>query len=72
LEIKIELNFLSSSSNCRVLERLAISYNPLDITLPDSIGNFSTTLHSITLLGSKIVKTQEKALATSALSPQKD
>ncbi|XP_062166139.1 receptor kinase-like protein Xa21 [Alnus glutinosa] len=49
-----ELNFLSSLSNCRVLELLAINYNPLDITLPDSIGNFSTTLHTITLFESKI------------------
>jgi LRR receptor-like serine/threonine-protein kinase FLS2 len=49
-----ELNFLSSFSNCRVLEYLAISYNPLDITIPDSIGNFSTTLHTFLLFGSKI------------------
>jgi LRR receptor-like serine/threonine-protein kinase FLS2 len=49
-----ELNFLSAFSNCRVLEDMAISNNPLDITLPDSIGNFSTTLHSLTLFGSKI------------------
>jgi LRR receptor-like serine/threonine-protein kinase FLS2 len=36
------------------LEHLGISYNPLDITLPNSIGNFSTTLHIFTLFGSKI------------------
>jgi LRR receptor-like serine/threonine-protein kinase FLS2 len=49
-----ELNFLSSFSNCRVLEHPAISYNPMDSTLPDSIGNFSTTLRTFTLFGSKI------------------
>ncbi|XP_059462696.1 receptor kinase-like protein Xa21 [Corylus avellana] len=49
-----ELNFLSSFSNCRVLEELSISYNPLDIIVPDSIGNFSTTLHTIDLVESKI------------------
>ncbi|XP_059462709.1 probable LRR receptor-like serine/threonine-protein kinase At3g47570 [Corylus avellana] len=49
-----ELNFLSSFSNCRVLEDLSISYNPLDSTVPDSIGNFSTTLHSFLLFESKI------------------
>ncbi|XP_059462697.1 LRR receptor-like serine/threonine-protein kinase EFR [Corylus avellana] len=49
-----ELNFLSSFSNCRVLEELSISYNPLDSTVPDSIGNFSTTLHSFLLFESKI------------------
>ncbi|XP_059462700.1 putative leucine-rich repeat receptor-like serine/threonine-protein kinase At2g24130 [Corylus avellana] len=49
-----ELNFLSSFSNCRVLEDLSISYNPLDIIVPDSIGNFSTTLHTFLLVESKI------------------
>jgi len=49
-----ELNFLSSFSNCRVLERLVISSNPLDITLPNSIGNFSNTLNTIVLSQSKI------------------
>jgi len=29
------------------LKNLGISYNPLDITLLDSIGNFSTTIRSI-------------------------
>ncbi|XP_059462693.1 receptor kinase-like protein Xa21 [Corylus avellana] len=42
-----ELNFLSYLSNCRVLEVLVISNNPLGITLSDSIGNFSTTLRTI-------------------------
>ncbi|XP_059462706.1 receptor kinase-like protein Xa21 [Corylus avellana] len=42
-----ELNFLSYLSNCRVLEVLEISNNPLDITLLDSIRNFSTTLRTI-------------------------
>jgi LRR receptor-like serine/threonine-protein kinase FLS2 len=49
-----ELNFLSSFSNCRVLESLAISDNPLDSTLPDSIGNFSITLNTFNFFGSKI------------------
>ncbi|XP_059431342.1 probable LRR receptor-like serine/threonine-protein kinase At3g47570 isoform X1 [Corylus avellana] len=42
-----ELNFLSSLSNCRFLKMLSISRNPLDITLPNSIGNFSVYLESI-------------------------
>jgi len=42
-----ELNFLSSLSNCKFLKNLGISYNPQDITLLDSIGNFSTTIRSI-------------------------
>jgi LRR receptor-like serine/threonine-protein kinase FLS2 len=42
-----ELNFLSSLSNCRFLKTLSISRNPLDITLPNSIGNFSVDLEYI-------------------------
>jgi len=49
-----EFSFLSSLSNCRFLERLSISNNPLDITLPYSIGNFSSTLNTIVLSQSKI------------------
>jgi LRR receptor-like serine/threonine-protein kinase FLS2 len=36
------------------LKYLDISFNPLDISLPDSIGNFTTTLNTIVLLQSKI------------------
>ncbi|XP_059462698.1 LRR receptor-like serine/threonine-protein kinase EFR [Corylus avellana] len=49
-----EFSFLSSLSNCRFLEELSISYNPLDITLPNSIGNYSDSLHSIYAFQSQI------------------
>jgi LRR receptor-like serine/threonine-protein kinase FLS2 len=49
-----ELNFLSFLSNCRNLKFLSLAKNPLDITLPDSIGNFSTTLNTIVMFESKI------------------
>ncbi|KAG6729628.1 hypothetical protein I3842_01G039000 [Carya illinoinensis] len=38
-----ELNFVSSLSNCRVLRSLYVNNNPLDITIPDSIQNFSAS-----------------------------
>ncbi|KAG6666550.1 hypothetical protein I3843_01G034900 [Carya illinoinensis] len=38
-----ELNFISSLSNCRVLRSLDVNNNPLDITIPDSIQNFSAS-----------------------------
>ncbi|XP_041009179.1 probable LRR receptor-like serine/threonine-protein kinase At3g47570 [Juglans microcarpa x Juglans regia] len=39
-----EPNFISSLSNCRSLRDLDISYNPLDIIIPDSIQNFSASI----------------------------
>ncbi|KAF5464006.1 hypothetical protein F2P56_014122 [Juglans regia] len=38
-----ETNFISSLSNCRFLTSLYLSSNPLDITIPDSIQNFSAS-----------------------------
>ncbi|KAG6729637.1 hypothetical protein I3842_01G039300 [Carya illinoinensis] len=38
-----EPNFISSLSNCRFLTSLYLSHNPLDITIPDSIQNFSAS-----------------------------
>ncbi|XP_040991712.1 probable LRR receptor-like serine/threonine-protein kinase At3g47570 [Juglans microcarpa x Juglans regia] len=38
-----ETNFISSLSNCRFLTSLYLSYNPLDIIIPGSIQNFSTS-----------------------------
>ncbi|KAF5463999.1 hypothetical protein F2P56_014116 [Juglans regia] len=38
-----EPNFISSLSNCRSLRVLVVDYNPLDITIPDFIQNFSTS-----------------------------
>ncbi|XP_059454593.1 putative leucine-rich repeat receptor-like serine/threonine-protein kinase At2g24130 [Corylus avellana] len=49
-----ELNILSSLSNCKFLTILDLAFNPLDITLPDSVGNFSTTLRTMYLSTSKI------------------
>ncbi|KAG2700830.1 hypothetical protein I3843_06G014800 [Carya illinoinensis] len=42
-----EPNFISSLTNCPVLERLSLVGNPLNITIPKSIGNFSIFLASI-------------------------
>jgi LRR receptor-like serine/threonine-protein kinase FLS2 len=36
-----ELTFLSSLTNCKLLTRLVLSNNPLNGTLPVSIGNLS-------------------------------
>ncbi|XP_035547664.1 probable LRR receptor-like serine/threonine-protein kinase At3g47570 [Juglans regia] len=38
-----ETNFISSLSNCRFLTSLYLSNNPLGITIPDSIQNFSAS-----------------------------
>ncbi|KAF5464004.1 hypothetical protein F2P56_014120 [Juglans regia] len=38
-----ETNFISSLSNCRSFRYLDVGYNPLDIKIPDSIQNFSTS-----------------------------
>lgn len=40
----LELSFLSSLTNCRDLTRLMLANNPLNGTLPISIGNFSESL----------------------------
>ncbi|KAF3950246.1 hypothetical protein CMV_023970 [Castanea mollissima] len=37
-------SFLLSLTNCRFLEELHLSSNPLNITIPDAIGNFSLSL----------------------------
>ncbi|KAG2724831.1 hypothetical protein I3760_01G036400 [Carya illinoinensis] len=38
-----ETNFISSLSNCRFLTGLYLSNNPLDITIPGSVQNFSAS-----------------------------
>ncbi|XP_059668957.1 probable LRR receptor-like serine/threonine-protein kinase At3g47570 [Cornus florida] len=40
----LELSFLTSLTNCRLLDVLVIQYNPLNGILPKSIGNFSDSL----------------------------
>ncbi|XP_073283073.1 uncharacterized protein [Primulina huaijiensis] len=42
-----ELSFLNSLTNCRQLTELAISYNPLNAILPSSVGNLSSSLHTV-------------------------
>ncbi|CAL5412546.1 unnamed protein product [Camellia sinensis] len=42
-----ELSFLTSLVNCRHLQRLHISLNPLDGILPTTIGNLSASLETI-------------------------
>ncbi|CAL5410175.1 unnamed protein product [Camellia sinensis] len=42
-----ELSFLTSLVNCRYLQRLHISSNPLDGILPTTIGNLSASLEAI-------------------------
>ena len=40
-------SFLSSLTSCRFLQLLAISGNPLNIAIPDVIGNFSDSVEAI-------------------------
>ncbi|XP_054810847.1 receptor kinase-like protein Xa21 isoform X2 [Prosopis cineraria] len=46
---KTKTSFLSSLSNCRQLEVLDLSINPLYIKLPKSIGNLSSSLQRLIL-----------------------
>ena len=39
-----EHSFFLSLTNCRFLEELYLSINPLNITIPDAIGKFSLSL----------------------------
>ncbi|KAL4654767.1 hypothetical protein ACB092_01G403600 [Castanea dentata] len=47
-------SFLTSLTSCTSLELLSISFNPLNITLPETIGNFSDSLKVIDLRQSQI------------------
>ena len=49
-----EQSFLSSLSNCKFLKFVSISSNPLDIKIPDSIENFSDSLHTFLAFQSQI------------------
>ncbi|KAA8538578.1 hypothetical protein F0562_028228 [Nyssa sinensis] len=49
-----ELGFLSSLTNCRNLEILAFSLNPLNGAIPISFGNLSTSLRVFQAYGCKI------------------
>ncbi|XP_065617448.1 receptor kinase-like protein Xa21 [Quercus suber] len=49
-----EHSFLLSLTNCRFLERLYLSFNPLNITIPDAIGNFSLSVKVFVASGSQI------------------
>ncbi|KAG8363733.1 hypothetical protein BUALT_Bualt19G0053000 [Buddleja alternifolia] len=49
-----ELSFITSLTNCKHLEYLMISDNPLDGVLPTSIGNLSTSLQEFHAAGCKI------------------
>nr|XP_023893205.1 receptor kinase-like protein Xa21 [Quercus suber] len=49
-----EHSFLSSLTNCRFLEQLYIAINPLNVTIPDVIGNFSVSLTTIVASQSQI------------------
>ena len=40
----LELSFLTDLTRCRALENLVISKNPFSSLLPDSVGNFSSSL----------------------------
>uniref|UniRef100_A0A7N2L168 Protein kinase domain-containing protein n=1 Tax=Quercus lobata TaxID=97700 RepID=A0A7N2L168_QUELO len=42
-----EHSFLTSLASCRFLEEISISLNPLNITIPDAIGNLSVSLKYI-------------------------
>lgn len=49
-----EMGFLTSLTKCRQLERILLSVNPLNGTLPNSIGNLSNTLQSFDALSCNI------------------
>ncbi|KAL8511522.1 hypothetical protein ACS0TY_018067 [Phlomoides rotata] len=49
-----ELNFISSLTNCTSLKYFVIDYNPLDGTIPPSIGNLSSTLQIFSAANCKI------------------
>ncbi|KAL4650926.1 hypothetical protein ACB092_01G122200 [Castanea dentata] len=49
-----EHSFLSSLTNCRFLEELHIAINPLNVAIPDVIGNFSVSLTTIVAYQSQI------------------
>ncbi|KAI3466750.1 hypothetical protein Pfo_023413 [Paulownia fortunei] len=49
-----ELSFITSLTNCRSLNHLAISGNPLDGIIPASIGNLSTSFHTFYAFDGKI------------------
>nr|GMD40757.1 probable LRR receptor-like serine/threonine-protein kinase At3g47570 [Ipomoea batatas] len=39
-----QFSLITSLTNCRYLQQLSLSFNPLNTLLPNSIGNLSTTL----------------------------
>ncbi|XP_050287492.1 probable LRR receptor-like serine/threonine-protein kinase At3g47570 isoform X2 [Quercus robur] len=49
-----EHNFLTSLTSCTSLEELDISHNPLNITIPETIGNFLASLKVIVASQSQI------------------
>ncbi|XP_050290288.1 probable LRR receptor-like serine/threonine-protein kinase At3g47570 [Quercus robur] len=49
-----EHSFLTSLTSCTSLEELDISFNPLNITIPETIGNFSASLKLIDASQSQI------------------
>ncbi|CAK9173794.1 unnamed protein product [Ilex paraguariensis] len=50
-----ELSFLTSLTNCRYLTELWVVENPLNGTIPVSIGNFSTSLQNFAASNCKIM-----------------
>ena len=50
-----ELTFLSSLSNCRHLKIMEVSSNPLNGFLPASLGNFSSSLETISASNNNIM-----------------
>ncbi|KAA8535553.1 hypothetical protein F0562_030561 [Nyssa sinensis] len=49
-----ELSFLTALTQCKLLEVLAFGYNPMDGILPNSIGNFSSSLQVFFASGCQI------------------
>ncbi|XP_027185152.1 putative receptor-like protein kinase At3g47110 [Coffea eugenioides] len=52
--LSLELNFITSLSNCKFLSVLELSGNPLNGILPDSVSNLSTSLERLYLADCKI------------------
>ncbi|KAG2688032.1 hypothetical protein I3760_09G075100 [Carya illinoinensis] len=58
----LELSFLSSLTNCRELEKIMLANNPLNGSLPVSMGNFSTSLTSFSAFDCHIKGTIPKQI----------
>ena len=59
----LELSFLSSLANCKNLTTIVLAENPLNGTLPISMGNFSTSLEEFVMFNCNIKGTIPTGIA---------